>query len=209
MAKEIQSVLLYGDSFFWGVHPDTGKRHASSDRIGRQLQNLLGPDFEVIEEGHRGRTMYGENGWFPERDGLAQFGPIFASHIPVHTLVIMLGTNDLNSKTLHRAHDIAAALDEYQSKIEYWCEFMGYDVPKVIIVAPPDIDDTQLDKFRGIFAGSSEMIPELSQELENKCTTMDYTFLNAGTVVKSIGADGIHISPEENKKLAIALKNLI
>ena len=209
MTKEIQSVLLYGDSFFWGVNPDTGKRHSSSERIGKQLQVLLGPDFEVVEEGHRGRTMFGENGWFPERDGLAQFGPIFASHLPIHTVVIMLGTNDLNTKTLHSPQDIAAALTNYQSKMEYWCKFMGYDVPKVIVVAPPDIDDTQLDKFKSIFAASSALIVELSEELEIQCSKMGYKFLNSDELVKSIGADGIHISPEDNLRLATTLKNLI
>lgn len=209
MTKEIHSILLYGDSFFWGVNPDAGKRHSSYERIGRQLQTLLGPDYEVVEEGHRGRTMFGENGWFPERDGLAQFGPIFASHLPLQTLVVMLGTNDLNTKTLHTPHEIALALMKYRSKMEYWCEFMGYDTPKVIIVAPPDLDDSQLDKFKGIFAGSSAMIANLSQELQNQCSAMGYTFLDARGVVKAIGADGIHISPEDNLRLSTALKDLI
>lgn len=206
MADQLKSVLLYGDSFFWGVNPTTGKRHNTADRIGKQLQTMLGPDYEVVEEGHRGRTMFGENGWFPERDGLVQFGPILASHLPLHTVVFMLGTNDLNTKTLHEPRAIASALEEYRSKMEDWCKFMGYELPKVIVIAPPAIDEPQLDKFREIFAGSAANIDILSEELRAKCSATGYMFVDANKVVQTIGADGIHIGPAENLKIATELK---
>lgn len=202
MNEGTKTVLLYGDSFIWGLNPVDAKRYDYKDRIGGLLQAKLGEDYRVVEEGHRGRTMFGENGWFPERNGLEQFGPIFASHLPVDVLVIMLGTNDLNSKTNHSPQQIAASLNDYDKKIDYWCNFMKYDKPEVIVIAPPEIEDASLDLFKEIFAGSSEKIGPLAAELESKSKELGYKFIDSREVFKSAGNDGIHVSPDQNHNLA-------
>ena len=205
----MKNVLLYGDSFFWGVNAQIAGRHDFADRIGTICQTKLGAAYNVVTEGLRGRTMYGENGWFPERDGLAQFGPIFASHLPLDVVVIMLGTNDLNTKTKHDATSIALALDQYKEKMKFWCEFMKYDVPELILISPPEISAAELTVFKDLFEGSAKKIGELKQALRNYASQHGHTFLDAAEVVKSYGQDGIHLSAEENKKLAQAISELI
>lgn len=205
MIKDMKNILLYGDSFFWGVDAQSAGRHAYENRVGNACARELGDDFDVVTEGLRGRTMFGENGWFPERDGLAQFGPIFATHLPLDLVVIMLGTNDLNSKTNHKPSEIAAALDAYKQKIAFWCNFMKYDIPKIMIVSPPEINDSELDAFAEVFNGAAKKIPALCESLRNYAFDSNDIFLDASKYVVSKNTDGIHLDPSESFKLGSSI----
>ena len=62
-------ILCYGDSNTWGYTPISKKRYPANIRWTGVLQNLLGKDFWIIEEGLNGRTTNleepgknGENG---------------------------------------------------------------------------------------------------------------------------------------------------
>ncbi|MDO8335305.1 MAG: GDSL-type esterase/lipase family protein [Candidatus Saccharibacteria bacterium] len=207
-----KTVLLYGDSFYWGIYATTGKRHQRQDRVDVVCQQELGDDFEVINEGLRGRTMFGENGAFPERDGLTQFGPIFASQLPIDIVVIMLGTNDINTATNHDVKEIAASLDSYKEKMKYWCEFMKFDVPKVVVLAPPHINESELVVFRDLFGGADQYIDPLAAELETKAVSLGWSFLDLRPVVSSSGMDGLHLDPQQSvilgQKIAETIKTL-
>ena len=163
----------------------------------------------VVTEGLRGRTMFGENGWFPERDGLGQFGPIFASHLPLDVVGIMLGTNDLNSKTRHTPEQITATLHEYVKKMKFWCEFMKYEIPRLLILAPPEIDEPGLLAFKEIFEDSIEQTAVLRGALAAFSKEHGYEFLDSSKIVRSYGEDGIHLNAEENRKLGTALAQVI
>ena len=94
----LKRVLVYGDSITWGRIPNDFGRHNENSRWTSVLQQKLGDSFEVVEEGLRGRFLAGEHPYMPNRDGLQQFGPIFASHLPLNLLILFLGTNDTNAK---------------------------------------------------------------------------------------------------------------
>lgn len=205
----MKNILLYGDSFFWGVDAATGGRHEHGDRVGTLVQKVLGSDFLVTTEGLRGRTMFGENGWFPERDGLVQFGPIFASHLPLDAVVLMLGTNDLNSKTRHKPDEISQAIDEYKEKMQFWCSFMKYDVPKIVIIAPPAVDEEGLSRFKEVFEGSAAMISDLKDSLKAYAKETGDCFLDASEIVVSQNTDGIHLDAAENEKLSAKIADVI
>jgi lysophospholipase L1-like esterase len=201
----MKNILLYGDSFFWGVDALHAGRHIYENRVGNACQRELGNNFDVVTEGLRGRTMFGNNGWFPERDGLSQFGPIFASHLPLDLVVVMLGTNDLNSKTHHQPSDIAAALDGYKQKMVFWCDFMKYPVPKVLVISPPEINQADLTAFAGVFDGAAEKIATLRESLHGYAEDHGDAFLNASEIVVSKNTDGIHLDANESGKLGVSI----
>ena len=91
----MKTILCYGDSNTYGYNPVTGGRWSEDIRWTGRLQQLLGDEYKVIEEGCNGRTtMYkapGE-GW---KSGLEYLKPCLNSHKPVDAVVMMLGTNDL------------------------------------------------------------------------------------------------------------------
>lgn len=201
----MKTVLLYGDSIFWGMDGNEAKRHDLDARVGTCIQQSLGNEVEIITEGLRGRTMFGENGSFPQRDGLAQFGPIFASHLPLDVLVIMLGSNDANATTQHSATDVANALDEYMKEAKSWCDFMGYAEPQLLVVAPPDVATDELVKFAELFKGAAERVTDISDSLMQKATDRGWAALDSRRICKSMGQDGIHLSANETHRLASAI----
>ena len=79
----MKTILCYGDSNTYGYNPVTGGRWPEDIRWTGRLQQLLGDEYKVIEEGCNGRTtMYkapGE-GW---KSGLEYLKPCLNSHKPV------------------------------------------------------------------------------------------------------------------------------
>ena len=201
-----KTVLLYGDSIFWGLNGTTRARHEKADRINSVIQAELGNEVEIISEGHRGRTLFGENGFFPQRDGLAQFGPIFASHLPIDVVVIMLGVNDLNTKTDHSPEELGAALKDYEAEAKIWCDFMQYTLPKFVIISPLDIlEETFTDFQREIFEGAAAKIDTVAKTLQQSATERGWSYLDPRSVARPINSDGIHLDVSESRKLALAM----
>ena len=92
-----RTLVCFGDSNTWGYIPGSnGERHPHNVRWPVQLQALLGSDCEVIAEGLNGRTASFERADSEGRNGLPYLFPCLLSHAPVDTVVIFLGTNDVN-----------------------------------------------------------------------------------------------------------------
>lgn len=58
-------ILCYGDSNTWGYIPGTGKRFDENTRWTKRLQTLLGDEYEIIEEGLRGRNVGHDFDFYP------------------------------------------------------------------------------------------------------------------------------------------------
>lgn len=206
-----KQILIYGDSFVFGVIPGgNGARYDASTRYTGVAQNYLGSDYEIIEEGLRGRTVSGENGFFPHRDGLVQFDGIFGSHLPLDLIIIGLGTNDTNSSRNLSAQEIVSGYTKYLRAISWWCKHLGFPKPKIAFIAPPAVDEPATDKvFKNIFHGSgpkSLALPELIKSFakENKTLCFD-----ASAVVRPSPIDGVHLDIENNRLLGRALAEFI
>ena len=93
----MKTVVCFGDSNTWGyVAGSDGERYPRAVRWPNQLQELLGPDWDVIAEGLNGRTATFERSDSEGRNGLPYLLPCLHSHAPVDAVVIYLGTNDVN-----------------------------------------------------------------------------------------------------------------
>jgi lysophospholipase L1-like esterase len=64
-------VVCYGDSNTWGAHPFDDDRFPANIRWVGVVQDLLGPEYEVINEGLCGRTFVAEDPVKPFRTGIA------------------------------------------------------------------------------------------------------------------------------------------
>lgn len=201
-------ILVYGDSYTYGKVPG-GSRYDSGTRFTGILQNELGGDYEVIEEGLRGRVISGEHPFFPHRDGLAQFDSIIGSHLPLDLVCLFLGTNDTNSGSTKTVKEIVSGYDKYQSKLKEWCTFHGCLVPKILLITPPIIDEAESYKaFKDIFKGSQPRSTELPGEIISyaKANLLDY--YNASEI-KTSTIDGIHLDVSANQQLGKGLANKI
>ena len=94
-----RTLLCYGDSNTHGTMPmpDLGfqGRYSRDERWSGRLQRLL-PDWEVIAEGHPGRTtVHDDPVEGAHRNGLTVLPALLETHRPVDAVLLKLGTNDL------------------------------------------------------------------------------------------------------------------
>ena len=199
--KNAKRILVYGDSYTFGKIPG-GNRFDNETRFTGVLQKELGDSYEVIEEGLRGRTLDGENAYFPHRNGLEQFGPIFGSHLPLQLLILFLGTNDTNSGSSKTPPQIVGGYDKYLETVAWWCKHLDFAEPKIMIVAPPVVNEKESYKsFKDIFKNSQKKSRQLSELLGSYAKKRHLLFFDSSKIVKPSPVDGIHLDETANKLL--------
>lgn len=204
-----KQILIYGDSFTFGKIPG-GLRYPSDKRYTGILQKNLGDDYIIIEEGLRGRTINGENSFFPFRDGSRQFGPILGSHLPLDLIVIFLGTNDLNSGSSKTVTETVLGFNNYFKLISFWSEHLGFAEPKVLLIGPPRIDEkSSYTTLKDIFKDSEKKATQLHLEIKKYATEKNVYFFDTYDILQPSTIDGVHLDKENNEKLGKALANYI
>jgi lysophospholipase L1-like esterase len=206
-----RTVLLFGDSNTHGTMPmpDLGGagRFDRQERWAGRLRKLL-PDWEVIEEGHPGRTtVHDDPVEGAHRNGLTVLPALLESHKPIDVVVVMLGTNDLKERFSVNAGDIAHSLERLVRMIRASDCGPGGVGPQVLLVAPPPI--VEVGCLKGMFAGGAAKSQALAGEIEGAAKRAGVPFLDAGRVVKVSPVDGIHYGPEANPALAEAFASAI
>lgn len=83
-------ILCYGDSNTRGSRPDSGERYRADVRWTGVLQNMLGVDFEVIEEGLGGRTTDVDDQKREGKNGKTYLVPALWSHNPLDFVILAL-----------------------------------------------------------------------------------------------------------------------
>jgi lysophospholipase L1-like esterase len=176
---EPRTLVCFGDSNTWGYVPGSlGERFLRELRWPVVLQGLLGAGWEVIAEGLSGRTATVERPDSEGRNGLPYLLPCLHSHSPVDTVVIFLGTNDVNfveddrvARCIGRLVEIARR-EADQVLVVCPAPFDGHDLEASfrseldceIVVAPPypvvDGDVEHLDA-----AGHAKLAETVAQRL--------------------------------------------
>jgi lysophospholipase L1-like esterase len=202
-----RTVLLFGDSNTHGTMPmpDLGGagRFDRNERWAGRLRKLL-PDWEVIEEGHPGRTtVHDDPVEGAHRNGLTVLPALLESHKPIDVVVTLLGTNDLKERFSVNAGDIAHSLERLVRVIRASDCGPGGAGPGVLLVAPPPI--LELGCLKGMFAGGAAKSQALAAEVQAAAKRAGVPFLDAGQVVQVSPVDGIHYDAEANPALAQAI----
>lgn len=204
-----KTILLYGDSYVFGKVPG-GTRFNAAERFSGVAQRELGNEYDIIEEGLRGRTLAGENTFFPFRNGAEQFGPILGSHWPLDLVILFLGTNDANSGSNKSVAEIVAGYSSYIEQINWWSHHFDFSKPKIMIVAPPFINEpASYSAFKNIFKNSAEKIQQFPGLLQDFAVQNNLEFFDSSTVVTASEIDGIHLDASANEQLGKALAQKI
>ena len=204
-------VLCYGDSNVWGQNDDKNfaGRYPSNVRWTGKLQELLGDDYYIIEEGLGGRTTNLEhyNPAKQSRNGLTYFIPCLISHSPLDMVVVMLGTNDFKIQYQRPVSEIANTLKLFINEVK-----ANTPNAKVLLVSPILVDDTApkfTEYYDGIYdKGSAEKSRQLGKEIERVADETDSLFFDASTVARA-GTDGIHFTEQSHPALAQALVGIV
>jgi lysophospholipase L1-like esterase len=211
-----KTVLCYGASNTYGQKPDRSGRFKANERWTGILQDKLGSDYYVIEEGLGGRTtdLDHPNPNKTNRNGLSYFKACFESHIPLDVIIIMLGTNDLKTTYNRSALDIAEALRQYPDYVHSYCQSTSLPIPKIILVSSPYMNTSAphfLDTMPtpGIYDKTSEQKShELASYIEHIARETDCLFLDSAPITQT-GEDGCHLDKTSQPILAAALLSII
>ncbi|MCR5661617.1 MAG: SGNH/GDSL hydrolase family protein [bacterium] len=200
----MKTVLCYGDSNTFGYNPETGMRYPRNIRYSGILQNLLGDEYTVIEEGCNGRTTIQDDpidGW---KNGLDYLRPCLNSHKPIDAVVLMLGSNDLKQTFHLTAEQIAENAGVMVDVIKaFTAEKQGY-VPEIILVSPPEIGaGIRTSPFYGAFTeeaiAKSKKFPEYYKKVAD---SKGCIFVDAAKYVTPSEVDSLHLTPAGHRMLA-------
>jgi len=203
----LKEVLCYGDSNTWGYNPITKERYEKDERWTGVLQNALGNDYHVIEEGLNGRTTVWDDPIEGFKNGKTYLIPCLETHKPLDLVIIMLGTNDLKKRFSLSAYDIAqgaGVLIDVVYKSD--CGRMGKP-PKALLLAPPPVG--KLTEFAEMFEGGTEKSKRFSQHYKNVARERGCEFLDTSTLIRSSNIDGIHVEQKDHESLGKAVAEIV
>lgn len=195
------TILCYGDSNTRGSIPCTNhERYARQIRWPSRLQQLLGKNYYVIEEGLGGRTTGIDDPEEEGRNGKTSLLPCLRSHRPIDLVILLLGTNDLKAKFQMPAERIAKNAGELVRTIQTSrCGKEGQS-PRVLLIAPPPLGE--LTSLKDEFEGGIEKSRTFGEIFLREAYTLNCEYLDAGRFIQSSNQDGIHWEPESHLRLA-------
>jgi lysophospholipase L1-like esterase len=208
-------ILVYGDSLTWGIIPNTRQRLPFEERwpivMERDLQ-AFGCQARVIEDCLNGRRTVWDDPFKPGRNGIVGVEQRIEVNSPLALAILLLGTNDLQSMhpltAWHASQGVAAIVRAIRrAPIE-----PEMRVPTILIVAPPP-----LRKATGAmaekFAGGDSKCAGLASAYQQVAAELSCDFFDAGSVVTTSEADGVHLDADQHrvlgKKLAVVVNTML
>ena len=195
-------IVAFGDSNTWGSDPATGGRLPREQRWTTVMQNELGPGFEVIAEGLRGRTTVHDDPIEPYRSGAHALPPCLMSHAPLDLVILALGCNDLKKRFSLSAFDIAEGAARLILLTRAYGEGPDGRAPKILLIAPPPI--ARLTGYAEMFEGGAEKSRLVGQRYREIASREGVAFLDAGAVIRCSDLDGIHYEADQHELLGRA-----
>lgn len=199
-----RTILCYGDSNTYGTPPmadlDDWGRFDRDSRWPGVMAGHLGPGWNVIEEGHPGRTtVHDDPVEGPHRNGLTILPAILESHRPIDLVILKLGTNDLKPRFSATAADIALSLGRLILTIRAFGVGPDGQAPQVLLAAPPPVEEAGClaAMFEGAAAKSRALGPAIEAEARRKAVAL----VKAGDVIAVSPRDGIHYEAEAHRRL--------
>lgn len=209
-----RTILCYGDSITWGFNPEGGTdylRYGFTDRWTRRLGSELGPDYHIIEEGLNGRTTVFDDPVMGGMSGLADLPNTLKSHMPVSLLVLMLGSNDLQTRFNLGAYEIARGLGRVlECASNSKCGPDGQE-PKILVLIPPVLGALagplveplfDAEKSKAVSRQLRETYPPIAAQFGAQCLDTDQ-FASASAV------DGLHLDHDMQQPFAMALASAV
>jgi lysophospholipase L1-like esterase len=207
----VQQILVYGDSLSWGIVPLTRRRLPFEARWPGVLEQSLaagGHPVRVIEDCLNGRRTVWDDPYKPGRNGLVGIAQRIEIHSPLALVVLMLGTNDLQSMHPHTAWHAAQGVAALVTAVRQAPIEPGMPVPPVLVVAPPAVESPR-GPLGPKFDGADAKSIGLAAAYRDVATTLACPFFDAGAVTSSSRVDGIHLDADQHAVLGRALADVV
>ena len=210
-------IVCFGDSNTHGYCADPmdcadhGDRFNESERWTRLLQQKLGDEYLVLEEGLSGRTTVFNDPLHECMSGLDYITPCLMSHEPVDLLIIMLGTNDTKDRFASSAACIAIGMARLVKKA-MTTECWGGKQPNILVVCPPAMGK---EMPNGIFGDTMGMYcveksEQLAKYYKEQCELIGCHFADAGAMGAEFNTvDYMHLTKRGHATLAENLAQIV
>lgn len=200
-----RTVLCYGDSNTYGHEAETAGRFPREVRWPGVLQQALGDEFVVIEEGLGGRTANSDDPFEVGRNGRSYLVPCLASHAPLDLVIIMLGTNDLKHYFKLTANEIALGVGSLVDIALHSGSGPQGLSPAVMVVAPAPLGDATRRSVLWGFGKARDESLQLGEHYSTLAEIRGCAMFDAGTVASVDPTDGVHLDAEAHQSLGTAL----
>lgn len=209
-------IVCFGDSNTHGycAEPqdcaDGGDRFNETERWTCLLQNALGDEYLVLEEGLSGRTTVFSDPLHECMSGLDAIYSCLMSHEPVDLLIVMLGTNDTKERLGANAACIAIGMERLLCKaksIPAWKDGR----PNILVICPPHIGEGLYNVPEGVPMGRGcpEKSRELAACLAPVAARQGCAFLDAEGLAEFNPHDCMHLTRRGHAQLADVLAPLV
>jgi lysophospholipase L1-like esterase len=206
----MKTVLCFGDSLTWGYNPQTIERHSYEDRWPSVLAAAVGPQVNVIAEGLNGRTTaYDDHLADCERNGVKLLPSVLESHKPLDLVILLLGTNDMKRGIAGTAIGATKGIDRLIKLIRLHDWGFGFEVPEILIVAPPAVCETANTHFAAMFRDARDESAMLASFYRDLADETGCGFFDAGSVAQTSALDGIHLDAENTRAIGRCLEPVV
>ncbi len=198
-------ILCYGDSNTRGRVPWSmgTQRYSSKERWPGILQDLLGSEYEVIEEGLGGRTTMFDDPRpaFPERNGLQTLPILLETHLPLNLLILMLGTTDTKPMMNLNSEEIGEGMRKLIQTTKGYKVLQGTVSPEILVIVPPIVkDDTEFASQ--LFAGGTKKGNELIEIYRKVAEEEGVQYFDPSKDIQVDQTEWVHIDAQQHQILA-------
>lgn len=205
----MKNILCIGDSNTFGTNP-SGSRWPRNQRWTGILQERLGNEFYVMEEGLGGRTAAAEDFLEGDKNGQRHLPIALRSHRPLDLVILMLGTNDLKHRFGLLPRDIAAGAAQLGRMVETYDYGPGYPIPRVMLVSPILIGNgVENSPFSGFSAGAAAASRRLAPLYRAHAEAHGWLYLDAASAAGPSDLDQLHLEACGHRALAEAVEAVI
>ncbi|MBE5874575.1 MAG: hypothetical protein E7287_09260 [Lachnospiraceae bacterium] len=196
----MKRIVCYGDSNTWGYDGESCQRFGDTERWTGLLQELLGTEYKIIEEGLNSRTTVFEDPLAPGKNGLLYLTPMVCSQLPFDLLILMLGTNDLKRMYHVGSFEVAEGIDRLLRTFQNVMLEKTGSVGKVLLLSPIAIEPAANGEYMyGFDEHSKEEAGTLGAALEQVAVMYGCEFADMAKVTAPGKADGIHLDSDGHR----------
>ena len=207
----MQQILVYSDSLSWGIIPTTRQRLPFEQRWPGVMENTLlssEKSVRVIEDCLNGRRTVWEDPYKPGRNGLVGLAQRIEINSPLSLVILMLGTNDLQSMHQHNAWHASQGVATLISAIRGAPIEPNMPVPPILVVVPPVIR-TPKGPIAPKFEGGEQKCVDLATAYEKVCLGLNCHFFDSNTHITTSDLDGVHLDADQHLILGEALAKVV
>jgi len=200
----MKKIICYGDSNTFGYNPTDGTRYGKNTRWTALLQNNLGKEYMVINEGACDRTGFVSNPKGFLYSAQQHFPEMISRADNVYLLILAIGTNDLQFQYNITTVDVEKGLDKLIKRAKD-------KINHIIIIPPIILSEKVLEGFFNFQFDVTSVLnsKDIGKTFEHIANKYGCFFFDINKYTYPSDTDGLHYDENAHKLIADKLSDFI